>query len=160
MADDDQLRELARSIVLTAESEVDVENDLVHVRRRLSEVPDVIPSRRRPRRFFLAVAAAGALLVLGAAIVAISLRREPGQIATAPESTVAQSPTTSPPPDSTAPIIEPARRAVIEPAIARPGATITITPAGPIERICTNIVTISRPEATGLVLEGQILAVG
>jgi peptidoglycan hydrolase-like protein with peptidoglycan-binding domain len=159
VADDDRLRSLTRSIVLFAEQDVDVEKALDDVRRRLPGVPSETLTHRPRRRIIVAVAA-GALLVFGAGAVGLSRRGDPGQIAISSESTMAQTPTSAPPSGSAVPTTGRRWGAVIEPSLAHPGATITVTPVGPVERICTNIVTIARPTTTGLVLEGQILTSG
>lgn len=161
MADDDQLRTLTRSIVQAAEGAVDVEKDLVQVRRLISESPTLLPTHHRRRRSILAIAA-GALLVVGAGVLALSRRSEPRQIATAPDSTLTQASTatTSPAANPTSSTDGAGWRATVDPSVAVAGATITITPTGPIERICTDIVTIWHPSAAGLVLEGQILTTG
>lgn len=161
MADDDQLRTLTRSIVEAAEEGVDLEDGLAQVRRLLSEAPTVPSTHRRRRRLILA-AAAGAVLVVGAGVLSLSRRGEPRQIATAPDSTLTQTSTatTSTSSNPTVSTAVAGWRATVDPSVAIAGTTITVTPAGSIERICTDIVTISRPTSAGLALEGQILSSG
>jgi hypothetical protein len=105
MADDEQLRALARSIVLAAEHDVDVERDLADLRERPAGAHAVRSKPRPKRRLMLAVAAI-TLLLFAAVIVGLSRRGEPDRVVTAPDPV----PTSSPPSRSTAPTTEPLSR--------------------------------------------------
>ncbi len=127
---DRQLRQLARSSLAARAAAIDVDTDRHALATRLAGERSAPPTRGR--RQWL-VAAAIAALVTGGFVTIGWLRGADGGTPTGPADTTAQTATTGP--ATTEPT-------TADPAVVRAGEVVTITPSGPIERLCLDVVSL------------------